>query len=226
MRLLLFVLGLLFGSFACTTAVPVLEPATPFDVARSALVTVALVDDYGGAPRPYCTGVWVSESSILTAAHCVDDRKLGDRVDYAVAKDIGNEQVTVLPAKLYAVDTAHDLALLRSDVRHGPERAVVARSVHQGERAHTMGMAMGAWWSYSQGVIAAVRNADIDDTGAKLWVQTTAPTSPGNSGGGLYNDAGELIGIAHGAYTGRAQNINWYVHPRDIAAFLGLQGAL
>ncbi len=190
--------------------------AQSFDVAKAALETVALIDN----EHVYCTGVWISETEILTANHCVDDHPLGDSVDYAVSKDISKEPVLVLPAKLVARDTDHDLALLKSDKPHGPEHAVLASRVTQGERAHTMGQPLGALWSYSLGVVSAVRMADIDDTGAKLWVQTTAPTSPGNSGGGLYNDAGELIGIAHGAYTGRAQNMNWYVHPKYIKAFL------
>lgn len=187
-----------------------------FDVAKAALETVALIDN----EHVYCTGVWVSDDQILTAAHCVDEHPLGDGIDYAVSKDISKEPVLVLPAKLVALDADHDLALLKSDKPHGSAYAVLADHVTQGERAHTMGQPLGALWSYSVGVVAAVRTADIDDTGAKLWVQTTAPTSPGNSGGGLYNDAGELIGIAHGAYTGRAQNMNWYVHPQYIKAFL------
>jgi S1-C subfamily serine protease len=228
MRWMLFFVGLLLGNLLACVPSPASAESPAFDVARSARVTVALVDDSDVAdgPRSFCTGVWVSDTSILTAAHCVRENVLGDVIKYGVTKDISGATLIVFSAKLYAVDEANDLALLRSTTPHGPEHAKVAARVSQGERSHTMGMPMRAWWSYTQGVIAAVRTSDIDGTGPRLWVQTTAPTSPGNSGGGLFNDAGELVGIAHGATGGRAQNMNWYVHPKNISAFLALQGAL
>lgn len=33
--------------------------------------TVAMVDNYGDTNLPYCSGVWVGQNTILTAAHCV-----------------------------------------------------------------------------------------------------------------------------------------------------------
>ncbi len=83
--------------------------------------TVALVGrDREGNPRSYCSGVWVSETSILTAYHCVEEADVGDGVEYAVREDVYapgelHERASIVTrvAKLYATDEAHDLALLR-----------------------------------------------------------------------------------------------------------------
>lgn len=43
-------------------------------------------------------------------------------------------------------------------------------------------------------------------------IQTTAPVSPGNSGGGLFNERGELLGVASFIVLGRGvQNLNFFV---------------
>jgi S1-C subfamily serine protease len=55
-----------------------------------------------------------------------------------------------------------------------------------------------------------------------LWVQAAVPISPGNSGGGLFDEDGNLIGIAHATFASpRAQMLNIFVHRDYIRAFLG-----
>src|SRR5713226_1252993 len=58
--------------------------------------TVALVHTYQHQTRPFCTGVWVSPSIIMTANHCVEG--LTERLNYEqVETDVGNDDVHVSP---------------------------------------------------------------------------------------------------------------------------------
>src|SRR5262249_45798453 len=141
----------------------VTAPSTPSHVEAAADLeskTIALVgrtDD--GELRPFCTGVWVSGSSILTARHCVDDGKIGDDVEYAVRGDIYapgelhvRERAVARSAKILALDDGHDLALLRAP--GAPPHGVAATSlepVQPGAFAQTVGHSFGMWWSYSSG---------------------------------------------------------------------------
>lgn len=185
------------------------------------------------ATKAFCSGVWVSASSFLTAHHCVDELELGAEVAYVTSRDIptdGRKLFQVKIAKLAAIDADHDLAILRALVP--PPHEIAALSVEQirpGDETQTMGHPLGLWFSYSSGEVAAIREAKLtagedDPIKATLWIQTTAPISPGNSGGGLFDSHGHLIGIcSRGRRDG--QNVNFYVHRNHLAAFLRKQVA-
>ncbi len=220
---LLILSFLSFLIFACGTVPGPLFPmavAAPTEpVADLVSKTVALVDpELGGRIRPYCSGVWVSGTTIITANHCVSDSVPGDVLHYVVNGDVyapGElaERETIVPrnAVLYAVDMAHDLALLSALT---PPTHVTARitmePIRAGQRVTAMGAPLGEMWSYSSGDVAAVRY--LTSHGYKiLFIQATAPISGGNSGGGLFNDMGELVGICHATFT-NGQNMNLWVH--------------
>ena len=72
--------------------------------------------------------------------------------------------------------------------------------------------------SVSDGIVSAIRErAEVVYFGldqSVTWVQTTAPISPGNSGGPLVNMKGEVVGVNTIIYTGSekvAQNLNFAV---------------
>jgi S1-C subfamily serine protease len=125
-------------------------------------------------------------------------------------------------AHVLALDPGHDLALLRAGNVPPHRFARVAEGpVLQGQFAQAMGHSLGLWWSYSSGAVAAVRQIDINDMDL-LWVQAAVPISPGNSGGGLFDEDGNLIGIAHATFASpRAQQLNIFVHRDYIRALLG-----
>jgi S1-C subfamily serine protease len=84
--------------------------------------------------------------------------------------------------------------------------------IHAGTFAQTMGHSLGLWWSYSSGDVAAVRYGDLGGP-SMVWIQATTPISPGNSGCGLFDEDGDLIGIASRAVVRRgAENLNFFVH--------------
>lgn len=234
---------LLLATAACSS--PKREPtpppvAAPVDVQRLKDVTVALVDVpdalealfSGEGPQAFCTGVWVSSSSILTANHCTHKAPIGTRFKISVESDVIEKAtrkeyayIETRDAAIYDRDAKHDLALLRIEPTQAPKHAVARVStapLHVGAPSFGMGQAKGLWWSFAVGNISAERELDTSFVKCML-VQTTTPTSPGNSGGGLFDERGDLIGIAHASMLS-AQNLNFYIHPRYITAFLAKQG--
>lgn len=187
-------------------------------------MTIALVDPEDG--RPYCSGVWIGERQILTALHCVEDAlvEADGEISYSAREDlyIGPElrdHPVTRGGRVVNVDTDHDLALL--NVEPGPPHPVAEindEAIRPGDEVQVMGHSVGLGWSYSRGDVAAVRYMTIGLMSG-LWLQTTAPSSPGNSGGGAFDAHGHLIGICHGGAR-RGQNINLFVHRTHIATFL------
>lgn len=224
-----FVWGLLLGACGGSSQHPPVAPSASLSHSNAAedlrSKTVALVQrDEDEEVRAFCSGVWVSQFSILTAAHCVDDLAVGSKVEYVSPFDVFNPgsleaKAEIVPrgAVIRALDDKHDLALLVTSQYpvHGWSRP--ALNVRAGDFAQSMGQPLGLWWSYSSGDVAAIRQFDA---GVNIvWVQATTPISPGNSGGGLFDEDGQLIGIAHGSFT-RGQLLNLFVHPQYIHDFL------
>lgn len=231
MRLALtFLLGMLLG--ACTASTPTAPAQSLMSDHSAGATTIAsktVVLTMGGSN---CSGVWISERSILTAKHCTD-ASLDGVVMYSVHDDIfpdlslqAAEALPVRVAIVSAVEDAHDLALLfalKPPTRHGVA-SLHEGDVEQGAFVQSMGHPLRLWYSYSTGTVAAVREKDIGDGHPGMWVQSTAPISQGNSGGGLFDSQARLVGVADAIYDD-GQALNMFVHVVHIARFLAAQNA-
>jgi hypothetical protein len=120
----------------------------------------------------------------------------------------------------------YDLALLRVDAKGLPVLKLgQSEAVRAGDAVVAIGHPLGLEDTVSNGLVSAVRRKE--DLKA---LQISAPIAPGSSGGPLFNDHGEVIGVAMGILSG-GQNINIgvpveYVHalmreptPVTLAAF-------
>lgn len=233
MRSVLFalVLSSVLSILGCTSARADTEPARDriagASAARLSSMTVAIVKSNGtGGVYPLCAGVWVSSRTILTARHCIDTPV----VPYVTREDVHPkgaltvaEHMTVRGAIVYAVDDEHDLALLRAVAPPAGHAIAHVRpsEVLQGMRVQTIGHPYKHWYSYASGDVAAIREFDLEGEGnVVLWVQATAPTSPGCSGGGLFDADGALVGIVD-AVSSEGQQLNFFVHPSYIEGLIG-----
>lgn len=167
----------------------------------------------------YCSGVWVAKDAFLTANHCVKDED--GRIIYTIRNDISAVDADEVESLRFGDVVSHwedaDLALVRTKL--SPEHGIAfLASIRPfvGEQVQTMGNPLGLWFSYSTGTVAAIRKTDPDST---WFIQSTAPISPGNSGGGLFDMNGDLIGICNG-YFPHGENLNLYVHLEYIRKFL------
>lgn len=193
--------------------------------------TVALVqpDEMTGMVDAYCSGVWLSSDIIATAFHCVRKVRPGEAVTYVVKGDVfypgdlsehktkGHQSVVI------ATDEEHDLALLITlDRAPSHKYAFISKEqLHQGQMVQTMGAPNGLMFSYSHGDIAAVRlQPAVGRNDNMVFVQTTAPISPGNSGGALFNAWGEVVGICHASFSGRTQGLNFFIHYQYLDALV------
>jgi len=99
----------------------------------------------------------------------------------------------------------HDLVILRIDARDLPVLPIGdSDQVRPGDSVLAIGHPLGLEDTVSNGLISAVREVH-----AGLSVlQISAPIAPGSSGGPLFNDRGEVIGVATAVST-RGQNLNF-----------------
>ncbi len=121
-----------------------------------------------------------------------------------------------------AKDEHKDLALVEADlgdqVIHEARLGSVT-GVKPGDPVVAIGNPLGEEFSVSDGIVSQIRNQE----GYKV-IQTTAPISPGNSGGPLFNELGEVIGVTTFSKqdtAGRAQNLNYAVAIDEAKALLG-----
>ena len=139
--------------------------------------------------------IMTQDGYIATNNHVIDGAnkitvRTSDGVDY--------------DATLVGRDSKSDLAVLRISAT-GLKPATFGDSdkLMTGELAVAIGNPLGKLGgTVSEGIISALsRSIDIDGTMMTL-LQTTAAVNPGNSGGGLFNRFGELVGIVNAKSSG------------------------
>ena len=109
-----------------------------------------------------------------------------------------------------AVDMEHLRTVMRRHdgigrVAHHGELVIglstLQRALKVGERVYTIGSPRGLQRSLGEGLVAGLRNRE----GLRL-IQTGAAAAPGSSGGGLFDAAGNLVGITTFAIGGEQVN--------------------
>jgi serine protease Do len=78
-----------------------------------------------------------------------------------------------------------------------------------GEEVYTIGSPSGLESTLGQGIISGLRQLD-----SQRLIQTTAPISPGSSGGGLFDQSGNVIGITT-FMVGQGQSLNFAIATED-----------
>lgn len=120
---------------------------------------------------------------------------------------------TKLDARLAQWDVQRDVCLLRVPGADAPAVALSDSSrLSTGQNVYAIGNPKGLDLTLSSGLLSAIRR---NDAGQVVLLQTSAPISGGSSGGGLFNDRAELIGITTlGSASGDIQNVNFAI-PTD-----------
>ena len=167
------------------------------------------------------TGFFVTvDGYVVTNAHVVegcDDPK----VAYGLAEPA--------PAQVVARDGANDLALLKVDCL-SDHVATLRAGVRVGEEIAAFGYPL-------QGTLSTGGNFTVGNVSAlagirndSRHIQVTAPVQPGNSGGPIVDQCGNVIGVVvsglgtHGK--GAAQNVNFAINVNVLTAFLNSHGIL
>lgn len=147
-----------------------------------AVMVVALITGSGVLVHP--------DGFVVTAAHVVEAAELVEVhwLDGFKAK-----------AKVVSLSRTEDIALLK--VEATPPKAVVAvvgdsSVLKPGQRLFAIGAPYGLEHSLTAGVVSALRDNDRPGLMPRHLVQTDVPLNQGNSGGPLFNEKGEVVGIA------------------------------
>jgi serine protease Do len=138
------------------------------------------------------SGVLISSGGrVMTAAHVVNG------MDEITVEGIGGE---VVRATLLSADTAADVSLLQLE-RVTPAMRVArlgdSDTVRVGQQVMVVGAPYGLAYSMSVGWISArwPPNTIFPDMPLAEFLQTTATINTGNSGGPVFNMAGEVVAI-------------------------------
>ena len=148
------------------------------------------------------SGVIFSEDGyILTNAHVILDSNMQNPADTVTVRLTDG---TEYPAEIRAYDTDEDIAVLKIEAEglHAA-RAGDSDKLVVGEELVIVGNPLGELGgSVSNGIVSATER-EIQVGGVKMHlIQTNAAVNPGNSGGGMFNLRGELVGIVNAKSSG------------------------
>ena len=159
------------------------------------------------------TGFFVSSSGLIVTNHHVID----GAAEILVTVPTGEQ----LKAQVISKSASTDLAVLKIDYETGNYMNFASPGVADiGDDVFTLGFPisdiLGKEVKYSEGVINSLSGIQGDAT----FFQISVPIQPGNSGGPLVNQAGDVVGIVtataaveefYKATGSLPQNVNWAV---------------
>jgi len=146
---------------------------------------------------------------VLTNAHVIDG------ADEVVVKLTDKRE---FKAKVLGADKATDVAVLRIDGKNLPTVKIGSSAATRvGEWVLAIGSPFGFENSATAGIISA-KSRSLPDDSYVPFIQTDVAVNPGNSGGPLFNMAGEVVGINSQIYsrTGGYQGLSFAI-PIDVA---------
>ncbi|GLX67646.1 stalk domain-containing protein [Paenibacillus glycanilyticus] len=140
------------------------------------------------------SGVVIGDRYILTNYHVMQD------ASSATVVTVDNKEIKVSGVAAYSED--NDLAIIQTDRSIGAtpvELGYGSLSVSKGDKVVAIGSPLGLQNTVSDGLVSGV--VYIGNT---RYIQTSAPIDHGSSGGALFDEYGELIGITSRGLTSQA----------------------
>lgn len=176
---------------------------------------------YGGFYGNYVasgagSGVIISQNGyVITNLHVIDE---ADNISVTLADG------SSCGAYVHGVDEKTDLAVIKLDSQaQGLIPAVIGKSssLVVGETVVAIGNPLGSLGgTVTDGIISAIEREITVDSLDMVLLQTNAAVNPGNSGGGLFNTHGELIGIINAKSSDVSIEGIGFAIPIDSAAYV------
>lgn len=177
-------------------ASPCVYAYTPEQVFTRASPSVVVVDviDAEGKQISLASGVVIGTGHVITNCHVLQKGK------NIQIRQSGN----TFKATLQFADYPRDLCQLSVPTLQAPSVTIgAAKNLAVGQRVYAIGAPQGLELTLSEGLISSLRNYE-----GSQYIQTSTALSPGSSGGGLFDDQGQLIGITTFQFT-EGQNLNF-----------------
>lgn len=150
---------------------------------------------FGGTTTSTSTGsgvIFTSDGYIVTNEHVIDGLTREDTLQVRIYTG------DTYQAKLIGYDARTDLAVLKIDATDLPYASFVDSSgLALGQDVIAIGNPLGLGISCSNGIISALEKEIYVNNVYMSVIQTNAAVNAGNSGGGLFDINGELIGIVN-----------------------------
>jgi len=166
------------------------------------------------------TGFFISEDGFLVT----NEHVVSDALEVRLVTGAG-----LISAKVIKVDAANDLALLKAEGRFASLPVVASRAVKLGVTVATIGFPniglQGFAPKLAKGEIASLSGAGDD----ARYFQISVPVQPGNSGGALVDERGNVVGVVSAKLSARAalaasgslpENVNYAVKSSFLLGFL------
>ncbi|OQA32190.1 MAG: putative serine protease HhoA precursor [Betaproteobacteria bacterium ADurb.Bin341] len=173
-------------SFAVITASSMSAHAlTPTEVFSKASPSVWGIKSYDndGLPLSLGSAVVIAPETLITNCHVL--RK-------AARITLTFENISI-GGTLEMWDTVRDLCQIRAkNLTSPPVKQGSSSNLQVGQSVYTIGNPKGLELTLGAGLISSLRK---NNKSQLELIQTSAPISPGSSGGGLFDDQGRLIGI-------------------------------
>ena len=171
-------------------------------------------------PTASGTGFFITEDGYLIS-------------NYHVVKDAAQVRLVtsagLIAATVVRVDAANDLALLKAEGSFTPLPVAASRTAHLGCSVATIGFPnpglQGFAPKFARGEIAALSGAGDD----ARYFQISVPVQPGNSGGALVDEHGNVVGVvsakldastALAASGALPENVNYAIKSSFVLSFL------
>ncbi len=129
-------------------------------------------------------------------------------------------------ARVVMVDKQRDLAVieLKSLPENTPAIEIAETSVGPGETVHSIGnpTAGGVLWTYTSGSVRSVYRKQFRTQAGEhnmRVIETQSPINPGDSGGPVVNDQGQLVGISQ-SLDPKARLMSYCVDVSETTAFV------
>ena len=185
------IVGLMFVLLA-----PLAEAKTPEEIFVQVSPSVVVVDilNEQGESIGLGSGAVIGAGQVVTNCHVTREAK----------KLQVRQSGKTFKATLQYADPERDLCQLSAPGLQAPPVILgTSKKLRVGQRVYAIGAPKGLELTMSEGLISSLRDYE-----GSQYIQTSAAISPGSSGGGLFDDQGQLVGITSFQFI-EGQNLNF-----------------
>ncbi len=159
-------------------------------------VVVVYGKEHTGKTKSQGSGVVISEGLVVTNCHVVSD------LPVVKVKYRNREHSASVKRK----DAPRDICILAVSALNAPAATLGTSSqMKVGQRVFAIGAPRGLEQTFTDGIISGFREDKVG-----RYIQTSAPISPGSSGGGLFDEQGHLVGLPT-FYVSDGQQLNFAI---------------
>lgn len=158
----------------------------------------------------FCTGFLVEKNVLLTAHHCVSSPPgMSIEKDF-ILKTYDNREI--IPKRILGFDFVKDYLFLEVEGFNDNPSFKITENIEIGQKVFTIGNVAGEGLAIREGIISG-ETEDQNDPSIK-YIRFSAAASPGNSGGPLLNERGEVVALV--SRKNMAENYNVGISYKDL----------